>query len=85
MTLVRVPFYSGKLNKDVDRTKPDERDLEEVDPLFRIPRDQTIRFRVGAPQFFQDIGKQEYWSQLMDEVPEEDKNRFDDKEGDGKQ
>ena len=47
--LIRVPFYSGKLNKDVDRTKPDERDLEEVDPLFRIPKDRQIRMFAGAP------------------------------------
>jgi len=34
--LIRVPYYSTKNYLDSDRIEPDDRDLEETDPYFKI-------------------------------------------------
>ena len=46
--LIRIPFFA-RYTKPSDRQKPDYRDIEEIDPVFNIKRDNIVKFKKGPP------------------------------------
>ena len=48
-SLIRVPYYCPEKYIEADKNVPDERELEEVDPILKIDRERIVKVRVGAP------------------------------------
>ena len=46
--MIRVPYFN-KYFKPGNENKPDKREIEDVDPIFGIPRLNMVRLRIGVP------------------------------------
>jgi len=46
--LIRVPYYS-KFFKEENKDKGDSREIEPIDPIFKVKQEDTIRLRIGVP------------------------------------
>ena len=49
--MIRVPFYPGEYTGD----KPDERELYEVDPIYKVHQKDIVKIKVGAPAILEDL------------------------------
>ena len=49
--LVRVPFYENEFNDE----RPDDRELEDIDPIYKIERKNIVKIKVGAPGIIEDL------------------------------
>ena len=52
--LVRIPF-NRRIDTEKNKMKPDERELEEIDPVFNIPREKIVRLRTGPPLILENF------------------------------
>ncbi len=51
--MIRVPYFGEEF---VDDPKdPDERELQKVDTIFNIKRENIVRIRTGPPIILQDL------------------------------
>ena len=49
LKLIRIPYYNPKVFVNSDKLQPDDRELEETDPIFKIKNDRILRLRDGVP------------------------------------
>lgn len=57
--MIRVPYYCPKTFINTDKNKPDDRELEEIDPIFKIKRKYIVKVRKGPPIFLEDLINQQ--------------------------
>ena len=53
--LIRVPYYDPKTFVHSDKFKPDEREIEDIDPILKMPKISTTNIRIGVPVFLRDL------------------------------
>ena len=49
LKLIRIPYYNTKTFVNSDKYQPDDRELEEIDPVFKLKKNRIIKIRDGAP------------------------------------
>jgi len=49
LKLIRIPYYNPKQFVNSDKFQPDDRELEETDPIFKLQKDKIVKIRDGAP------------------------------------
>ena len=49
LKLIRIPYYNPKVFVNSDKHQPDDRELEEIDPIFKLKQDRIVKIRDGAP------------------------------------
>jgi hypothetical protein len=49
LKLIRIPYYNPKAFVNSDKHQPDDRELEEIDPVFKLKQDKILKLRNGVP------------------------------------
>ena len=55
LSLIRVPYYDPRTFVNSDRHQPDERQLEEIDPVFKVKQERVLKLRDGVPHTLESL------------------------------
>ena len=53
--LIRIPYYNPTKYKEEIKYIPDDREIEEIDPIFKIKNKFIVRIRTGPPAFLSNL------------------------------
>ena len=54
-SLIRVPYYCPEKYNETEKLKPDDRELESVDPILKVNESRIVKLHVGAPVILREL------------------------------